>query len=321
MRFSAGPVGMISNPGSGHNRNQFGDIRARVEQHPGIQHIVTHSPDDITPALQKLAQMNTQVLAINGGDGTASAILGKLLESSVFTDLPLIALLPGGTANMNAGDIGVRGSLKKAVSRFCQWSEGQRTTEGKLESRHLMRVVAPQDTAPRYGMFLGGGAVIHGTEYAHKEIHSRGLRDDFSLALGTLRTVWGVVRDDPAFNRHVSIKLTLDTGEPAQHDTLILVVSTLQRLAFGMRPFWSQESGAIRVTVFEQGCSRFATTFFSIVRGRPNRNAVPTSGYSSFNANTMTLDMEGTLNLDGEMFDVVGPVDISASLPLEFLQL
>ena len=312
---------MISNPGSGHNRNQFGDIRARVEQHPGIQHIVTHSPDDIAPALQKLAQMNTQVLAINGGDGTASAILGKLLESSVFTDLPLIALLPGGTANMNAGDIGVRGSLKKAVSRCCQWSEGQRTTEGKLESRHLMRVVAPQDTAPRYGMFLGGGAVIHGTEYAHKEVHPRGLRDDFSLALGTLRTVWGVVRDDPAFNRHVSIKLTLDTGEPAQHDTLILVVSTLQRLAFGMRPFWSQESGAIRVTVFEQGCSRFATTFLSIVRGRPNRNAVPTSGYSSFNANTVTLDMEGTLNLDGEMFDVAGPVDISASLPLEFLQL
>ncbi len=140
MRFSAGPVGMISNPGSGHNRNQFGHIRARVEQHPGIQHIVTHSPDDIAPALQKLARMNTQVLAINGGDGTASAILGKLLESSVFTDLPLIALLPGGTANMNAGDIGVRGSLKKAVSRFCQWSEGQRTTEGqagipKLDAR------------------------------------------------------------------------------------------------------------------------------------------------------------------------------------------
>ena len=64
-----------------------------------------------------------------------------------------------------------------------------------------------------------------------------------------------------------------------------------------------------------------AKAFLSIVRGRPNRNAVPNSGYNSYNANTMTLDMEGTLNLDGEMFDVAGPVDISASLPLEFLQL
>jgi hypothetical protein len=170
-------------------------------------------------------------------------------------------------------------------------------------------------------MFLGGGAVIHGTEYAHKEIHSRGLRDDFSLALSTLRTVWGVVRDDPAFNRHVSIGLTLDERGPTQYDTLILVVSTLQRLAFGMRPFWSKEPGAVRVTVFEQGCSRFATTFLSIVRGRPNRNAVPASGYSSYNTTTMTLEMEGKLNLDGELLDVTGTTQISASAALEFLQL
>lgn len=44
--------------------------------------------------------------------------------------------------------------------------------------------------APRYGMFLGG-AIIQGTEYAHREVHARGLRDDFSLALSTGRTVWG----------------------------------------------------------------------------------------------------------------------------------
>lgn len=321
MQLPTGPVGVISNPGSGHNRDQFGDIRSRIEQHPGIRHIITQSPADIAPALNELAAMNIEVLAINGGDGTASAVLGELLEAKMFSRPPLIALLPGGTANMNAGDIGFRGPLKKAVSRFCQWSESERRTDSKPASRNLLRVVTHTGAAPRYGMFLGGGAVIHGTEYAHKEIHSRGLRDDFSLALGTLRTVWGVLRGDPAFNRHVSIRLTLDEGEPVQYDTLILVVSTLQRLAFGMRPFWSQEPGTIRVTVFEQGCSRFATTFLSIVRGRPNRNAVPASGYNSFNTATMKLQMEGKLNLDGELLDVAGAVNISASTPLEFLRL
>ncbi len=38
--------------------------------------------------------------------------------------------------------------------------------------------------------------------------------------------------------------------------TLILAVSTLQRLAFGMRPFWSREPGDIRLTLMEQGWSR-----------------------------------------------------------------
>lgn len=321
MRAPAGPVGLISNPASGHNRDQFESIQSRIGQCSSINHRITHSPADIAPALRELAALNIEVLAINGGDGTVAAILGELLESGLFAKPPLIALLPGGTANMNAGDIGVRGSLKKAVTRFCQWCDGELATAPKVAQRALLRVVIDNDLAPRYGMFLGGGAVIHGTEYAHKEIHSRGLRDDFSLALGTLRTVWGVVRDDPAFNRHVTITLTLDDREPTRYDTLILVVSTLQRLAFGMRPFWSQEPGDIRLTLMEQGCTRFARTFLSIVRGRPSRNAVPASGYNSHNANRIRLEMDGKINLDGELLEVVSAVDISASVPLDFLQL
>jgi diacylglycerol kinase family enzyme len=265
--------------------------------------------------------LRVEVLAINGGDGTVAAILGELLESQRFATPPLIALLPGGTANMNAGDIGVRGALPKAVARFCRWCEGARGLSGKVEQRALMRVVIDDLEPIHFGMFLGGGAVIHGTEYAHKEIHSRGLRDDFSLALGTLRTVWGVLRDDPAFNRHVTITLTLDDRAPVQRDTLILAISTLRRLSFGMRPFWSTEPGDIRLTLMEQGCTRFARTFYSIVRGRPNTHAQPGNGYHSQNAQRMRLSMTGKINLDGELLDVASSVAIAATRTLEFLRL
>lgn len=321
MELPARPAGLISNPASGHNRDQFEAIRSRIDAHPGIHHRITHSAADIAPALRELAALNIGVLAINGGDGTVSAVLGELLELGLFAHPPMIALLPGGTANMNAGDIGVRGSLPRAVTRFCRWCEDEGNTAGKLTRRSLMRVVTDDAQAPRYGMFLGGGAVIHGTEYAHREIHSRGLRDDLSLALGTVRTVWGVLRNDPAFNRHVAIALTLDDRPPTQHDTLILAVSTLQRLSFGMRPFWSPEPGAIRLTLMEQGCTRFARTFFSIVSGHPGRNAVPASGYHSHNADTIQLAMTGKINLDGELVDVAETVAISASPALEFLRL
>jgi diacylglycerol kinase (ATP) len=317
----AGPVGLISNPASGHNRDQFETIRARIVQHPVIHHRVTHSTADIAPALRELAALDVGVLAINGGDGTAAAVLGELLESRLFTTLPLVTLLPGGTANNTAGDIGVRGALDKAVARFCQWCDGERDTTGLIAQRALLRVITETAESPRYGMFLGGGAVIQGTEYAHREIHSRGLRNDFSLALSTARTVWGVLRNDPAFNRHVDIMLTLDERAPVRRDVLILAVSTLQRLSFGMTPFWSREPGAIRLTIMEQGCTRFARTFLSIVRGRPNRNAVPSSGYHSHNTDRLALTMTGKLNLDGELLDVDGTVRINASPPLAFLRL
>ena len=136
-----------------------------------------------------------------------------------------------------------------------------------------------------------------------------------------MRTVWGVLRNDPRFNRHVTIKLGLDDLPPVQYDTLILAVSTLQRLSFGMRPFWSSEPGLIRVTLMEQGCTQFARTFFSIVRGQPNRNATPSAGYNSHNANRMRLEMHGTINLDGELLPVNTAVEIHPSTALEFLRL
>jgi hypothetical protein len=315
------PVGLISNPASGHNRDQFDRIHNRVAGCPAIHHLVTHSTADVRPALAELARRRVGVLAINGGDGTASHILGELLESRLFDTLPLIVLLPGGTANMNAGDIGVRGSLWKATNRFCGWCEGERDTAGLVANRALMRVMVAGEPTPRYGMFLGGGAIIQGTEYAHREVHARGLRDDFSLALTTLRTVWGVLRNDPAFNRHITVELALDDSDASTYDTLILAISTLQRLAFGMRPFWGTGPGAIRLTLFQQGCSKFARTFLSIVRGRPGRNAVPESGYISHNAHQIHLQLQGKLNLDGEILVADGQVDISASEPLAFLTL
>lgn len=319
MTPPAGPVGLISNPTSGHNRDQFDRIRSQVERYPDIQHRITDSPAAIPAALGDLAAREVGLLAINGGDGTVAAVLGELLEQRHFARPPLIALLPGGTANMTAGDVGIRGSLHKAVARFCEWTAGD--TPGEVTSRALLRVVTGAGETPRYGMFLGGGAVIHGTEYAHREIHSRGLRDDFSLALGTVRTVWGVLRNDPAFNRHVTMTLSLDGQAPVTHDTLILAVSTLERLSFGMRPFWGTGPGRVRLTLMRQGCTRFARTFLSIVRGRPNRNAVPASGYESHNADRITLAMDGTINLDGELLEVSGAMEISASPTLEFLRL
>jgi diacylglycerol kinase (ATP) len=315
------PVGLISNPNSGHNRDRFESIKESVARCPRIHHLVTETAEDVPAALRQLASLGIETLAINGGDGTASTILGQLLECGLFPRLPQIVLLPGGTANMNAGDIGVSGQLPKAVKRFISWCEGERHTDGLIAPRPLLRVQVPGDVQLRYGMFLGAGAVMQGTEYAHREIHSRGLRDDFSVALGTARTLWGVVRDDPQFNRHIPVGLSLDGAPARQHDCLILAISSLQRLAFGMQPFWGEGPGRLRVTIMEQHCTSFLRTFISIARGRPNRNAVPESGYFSHNAHQIEIVVCGMLNLDGEIVNADGRVGISLSPALEFIKL
>lgn len=319
-------IGLISNRNSGHNRDHLQDISAMVRHCPNIHHVGTDCVADIPDALAKLASRKIEALAINGGDGTVSAILGQILEGNSFASLPKVLLLPGGTANMTAGDIGVQGKLTSATRRLCQWASGEYSQRrSTVRQRVLLRVQIGENASPAYGMFLGAGAVMQGTEYAHREIHARGLRDDFSVAISTIRTIWGLVRKDPRFVRPVPISLELDNSPTASvHNTLILAVSSLERLFFGMQPFWGEGPGPLRLTLIEQPSHRFLRTFISIARGRPNRHAIPQNGYFSHNAHTIRLDMQGSLNLDGEILHAdpeSGPVLISASAPISFLRL
>lgn len=319
MRAGGAGIGIISNPASGHNRDHFPTLRRELDRCPGALHRVTGSADEVAAVLEEFAAADVGLLVINGGDGTASNILGQLLEHGPFARPPLITLLPSGTANMNAGDVGVRGSLKRAVGSFRRWAEDPARPAERLV-RHLMRVTLDDDATPHYGMFLGAGAVVHGTEYAHREIHARGLRDDFSLFLGTLRTAWGVVRGEEAFTAPTRLGLTLDDRAAGEADTLILAVSTLERLAFGMRPFWGRGPGPLRVTRIEQHAACFLPTFLSIIAGRPSRRARAGTHYHSDNARMLELALAGQLNLDGELLTVRRHARVAASPPLVFLR-
>lgn len=316
-------VAVISNPTSGHNRDHFARLAPLLDGAPGIcAHRITQHRDDIPKALQEMAGLELHTLAINGGDGTVAAVLGELLEGGHFRQLPRIAILPAGTANMSAGDVGLGGSLPRAVQRLCAWADlpaAARTQ--RIEQRHMLRLRRGGDSHTHYGMFMGAGAVIHGTEYAHREIHARGLRDDFSLALGTVRTVWGVLRNDPAFSRAAPLQWQLDGGEQHQQQALILALSTLRRLAFGMRPFWSKAPGPLRMTLIEQGCRHFLPNFAAIISGRPLRSARPENGYHSHNGDTLLLNLEGPVNLDGEILNSHGPWQIDTSRALDFVRL
>jgi hypothetical protein len=224
---------------------------------------------------------------------------------------------------MTAGDVGISGQLSQAVDKFCRWQSGN-LAESRVE-RVMMRVQLAADSAPHYGMFLGAGAVIQGTEYAHREIHSRGLRDDFSGALGVLRTVWGLIRGEPEFNRTVDIQTNIaELQLESRHQAWILAISSLHRLFLGMDPFWGEGPGAIRTSIIEGDCKKFLRTFQSIARGKANKLATPENGYFSYNSNEIHLLMDASLNLDGEILtssSATGPVKITASKPVTFIRL
>ena len=225
---------------------------------------------------------------------------------------------------MTAGDVGVPGNLKRAVARFCDWYQRGGPIGQDAVERYVLRVTVGEADDPHYGMFIGGGAIILATEYAHSEVHSRGLRDDFSLGLVTARAVWGMLRGDPRFCRSSPVSMSVDGDEFREFDVLLMAASSLERLFLGIRPFWGTGPAALKFSHIDSGPSRFLRNLVGILRGRPGRHATAENGYHSYRVDTISMLLDGTLNLDGELLKASrasGPVRISATGPLQFLRL
>ncbi|KGE02995.1 diacylglycerol/lipid kinase family protein [Pseudohaliea rubra] len=317
-------IGVLSNANSGHNRRRLARLAALAARYPYVMHRATGHGDEVLGALQDFAARGIDVLAINGGDGTIARVLGEVLERRPFAARLPIALLPGGTANMTADRLGVRGGLLRAARRLFVWAGGG---DGNCRPlvRPLLRVRFADGRDNAYGMFLGAGAVIQGTEYAHREVHARGLRNNAGLAVAVARTLWGLHRGDPRFVQPVNLTMTIDgyttvAGQPMA----TLLVSSLERLFLGINPFWGGGDGPLRSTVLGPAPRRLLRSLPWLLSGRASGAMTEAAGYRSRCGECLELALDGTLNIDGECHEVrraMGPVVVDVGGRFEFLRL
>ncbi|GMR17146.1 MAG: diacylglycerol kinase family protein [Gammaproteobacteria bacterium] len=318
-------LGLIINPTSRRNRKHLGRIIATAGNRPRIHYRVTEHHDEVSQGLSELAARSVNVLAISGGDGTVSRVLTHLLEERPFTRMPVIAILPGGTANMTAGDIGFRGSVHRAMRRLRDWIE-QDAGSVRILRRPILRVQPGTDQPASYGMFFGAGAIVQGIEYTNANIHSRGLKHELSLGLGMARSMWGIARQDPRFIRPSGFAIGIDEQAVAPpQNVVLLLVSSLERLFLNMHPYWGEENGKpLHTTIVQSPATRLIRTLPSLLRGKPGRRLTPESGYLSYNVDKISLGFDGPFTLDGEIMHAhsdSGPVLVSNGGELDFLRI
>ncbi len=313
-------VGLVSNRQSGRNRQHFAKMRKVLTDYPDVIHYETDTPAELTQAIQQFAQRGVQVLVINGGDGTVQATLTALLQQPCFAVLPLLAILPSGTTNMTAGDVGIQGSPQRALGKLLAWSR-QPQNPVRFIKRHILRVETSD--ACLFGMFFGAGAIIRGIELCHQRLYTLGLRNEWAPGVATLRILAAIARRDPAYVAPVSMGVGLNRqpSSPSQ-DYLVVLVSSLERLFLGLRPYWGCESGALFYTAIRAHPKRVLRALPPLFWGRPNRFGTPDNGYHSHKVNQIQLNLDSQFTLDGELYSSPeGWVRISPGERLSFIQL
>ena len=293
-------VGVIINPLSGGNHSGLDDIRRIIDDHPQVVHCDVQTPQDVLAGLRDFAQQEVDLLAVNGGDGTVQAVLTALFHHQPFEINPLLAVLQSGTTSMTARDVGFSGSRIRSLKKLFNWV-ATGTGGSRVIDRPVLQVQAPGHQT-RYGMFFGASAIYQGIQYFHRKLNTKGLKGEVGPGLAIFRFLWSAARRDSKFIPPVPVSVAMD-GHPPQHfDSLVVLVSTLERLFLGFHPYWGKESGPLHYAAVRACPRHLLRALPSILRGRSGTYGTPENGFYSHNAHEIKLNIAGGFTLDGQLY-------------------
>lgn len=244
-------AGLLVNPSSGKNSGKGEKLAGLIGSK--ILVITLREFAALEHALRKLAAEGVDVLAISSGDGTIQAIQTFIAENPIFPAPPRLMLLPHGTTNMTAADLGVKTRALPALARLL--ADGETLSRASLRVRPTLRIANPADGRARHGMFTGTGAIWRAVEFCQKAVHGAGLKGEaatfatLALAVGGLMFS-GKTPEEERIGRAWPMIVRAD-GKPmaAGESQLLFLATTLEKLVLASRPFWGGKQGDLRGTV------------------------------------------------------------------------
>ena len=313
-------IGVLSNVHSKRNQSALPAIERMLAEFPEAAHQSFRHINDMPHAVAALARNGVDHLVINGGDGTAQAVLGELLERSPFSVAPRVTLVGGGMTNVIAHDVGMPSAPIDALRRVL--TRAGRGDAGEVLRRTTIAVKCGGRARTDYGFLAGAVGFYQGTRLTRRDMHRVGLRQSLATKAGI---VWSVVRlllhgEGERSGLHGErVAIGLNGAPPREAPYLFILATTLERLLPGVMPFWGHDHGAIKLTTIASPAQRFGRAAISVVRGRP-RPWMQQAGYASTRADRISLRLTSPIVVDGEVFDPGphGHVELSAGPAVEF---
>lgn len=116
MTQLTGPVHVVINPAAGTDRPILNTLNSVFRQHDVTwEAAITHQAGDATRLARQAVEAGAGLVAVYGGDGTVMEAVNGLVEG----DVPL-AILPGGTGNAVAIELGIPLDLRQAAALIAQ---------------------------------------------------------------------------------------------------------------------------------------------------------------------------------------------------------
>jgi Diacylglycerol kinase catalytic domain len=310
-------VAVIENPASGFNRRHPGQLERQCES-AGLHYRAGRSPEALRCCVHELLALEPEVLAVSGGDGTVSLILGILHESGVWPP-PALALLKGGSTNLIHRELGLPGSPDLALEALRLAMEADAPAAVIWRAPIAVRSGGEQ----QIGFFFAVGAMQRVLRACQEISAWAGLRgrvlEFLGLTSNFVRVLarGGGMRADRIF---WTSSEEASTSDWQGGDRLFVYLTSLNRLLFDFDPHGRRD--ALKLVGFKFPFGRPALVSYLATRGRPGKSDWPDVEHDSSDGYTLSFD--GQWVLDGEFYgshDERNIVNVSTGRQVPFLVL
>jgi diacylglycerol kinase family enzyme len=294
-------AGLIVNPTAGKASGKGLALAGRLSGERAIMIRTLQQFGQIEVIVREMAAAGVTHLFISSGDGTIQEILTLIAEQGLFAAQPAITLLPHGTTNLSANDVGFRSHGLDAQADFLRNPELR-----EISTRNTIRCANPGDGKPRHGMFVGTGAVAVATRYCQQAFNDQGIKGRWAVAATLLTALRKYFfsppdpRDESRFDRPFPITVEAEGKRYADGPQLLQMSTTLDKLVLNARPFWGGKTGPIRTSVFPYPVPSAARWMLPVMYGGENRTPPP--GCVSFCSNALEVTSRAIFVIDGEFF-------------------
>lgn len=319
-------VGVIINPKSAKQGRNGKALAKALEGARDVAVEQLHDFADLPDIVKGFAKQKIELLVVSGGDGTLQAAQTLLAETKSFKTLPRLAVLPHGTTNMTAADVGLAVKKPERVADLLT-RPGYLKRATAIRVRRTVKVENLADAPTQHGMFFGTGAIYRAVVLCQRDIHGMGLKGDLAPAV-TLATALAkslfsradADQDPDRIDRGYPMSITVDGEVKAAFDQLLFLVTTLNKLIFGSRPFWNLGDAELKASAIAYPHPSILRYLLPVLYGVPSRK-LPEPDFMSFSGDTVGLATTSSVVIDGEMFEPPsnGEIKISAGPAFEYL--
>ena len=299
-------AGLIINPGAARGNRPGLALASRLEPTGQVEVGILERFEALPEMLASMGRAGVTDLFISSGDGTVQAIQTELAERNPFPVVPRLYLLPHGSTNMTAADVGLR--AKSMDQQAALMFDPQPAI---VEWRPSLRIVNASDGVVRHGMFMGAGAISAASRYCQEAFHARGRTGNwpliYTLGGSVLRSILGISSKSgqDRIDRPYPMAVSADGETLGSGAQLLMLLTTLDKLVLGTRPFREGGEGAIRCTILPYPTPMLLRWTLPILYGSPK--SAPPPGMVSQRGATFSIQAEGGYLLDGQFFE--GPAE------------